>query len=336
LVFVANIREDLCEVRVPKKATVPWYESNLFRSPANLSVTLVLTLLATTRHDLSWLLWLAAGFLLVSIWTAVKQLKHPGPAGLLLLACILIVCGGAYWMRDWFLPVNAAQTAQSQSQPAQSNTTAGDKNNSGNISQTGGGNNAVVGNNNKVGNISVNPGPHLSGWLVPASEPLPKLNDCGKPKENGLALYMGNSVYLVDKFPATVVRVGGVPRLTLEKGAKGIAITTDIFDDSEPKPKIIASIERNQFTINPNNYFKLDWSNDRSQLRVVDQYKDEVLNIHYLNKNAISLVAVLHYPGVSGPITISAEGISWEHIRIHGGADCYPTSGGADLDINAP
>jgi hypothetical protein len=261
-------------------------------------------------------------------------MKHPGKARVLLGICVITISIGAYCLRGKLASANSTTEASDATKPSQSST-ANDHSNSGNISQTGNGNNAVVGNNNNVGNVTVNSGPRLSGWLVPAAQPFPK-SGCPKPKANELALYMGTSVYLVDNFPATVINVAGIPRLILDKGPKGIAVTTDIFDDSVPRPKIIASIERNQITVNPNNYFKLNWSKDGSQMRVLDQYKDEVLNVQYLNKNAIFLTAILRYPGVSGPITIGQNEISWEGIHLHGGADCYPPPGGADLDINRP
>lgn len=316
------------------KFTTPWYESNIFWGPVSFGLSIILGLLAAKYKDLSWLVYVAAFCFVVGAVAAARQMKQPGKARLLLGVCVITISIGAYCFRGKLASANSTTEASDAAKSAQSSA-ANDHSNSGNISQTGNGNNAAVGNNNSVGNITVNPGPRLSGWLIPASKSFPD-SGCPKPKASELALYMGTSVYLVDKFPATVISVAGVARLLLEKGPKGIGVTTDIFDDSIPRPKIIASIERNQITVNPNNFFKLDWSDDGSQLRVIDQYKDEVLNIHYLNKNAISLTAILRYPGVSGPITIGRNEISWEGIRVNGGADCYPTSGGADLEINKP
>ena len=46
---------------------------------------------------------------------------------------------------------------------------------------------------------------------------------------------------------------------------------------------------------------------DKSTLRVIDQYKKQVLNVRYLNRYAIKLEAILYVPGVDGPVVISDE-----------------------------
>ena len=44
---------------------------------------------------------------------------------------------------------------------------------------------------------------------------------------------------------------------------------------------------------------------DKSTLRVVDQYKKEVLSVRYLNRAAIKLSALLYYPGFADPVVIN-------------------------------
>ena len=101
-----------------------------------------------------------------------------------------------------------------------------------------------------------------------------------------------------------------ITRLTLDRDPKnrGINVTMDVFGADE---KIVVGIEKNEFTVNPNNYYRMKRP-DKSTLVVLDQYKKEVLNIRYLNRRAIKLSALLYYPGVQGPIEIDDDGIKVE------------------------
>jgi hypothetical protein len=133
-------------------------------------------------------------------------------------------------------------------------------------------------------------------------------------------LFFGGNVDIEQKFPMTIIQVADQPRLVLEKKDSGeIAVNLDIFD-SDPKPRIIASIEHNEFTVNPNNYFKVIKSADKSRLVVVDQYKTTVLDVRYTNKQSMSINAVLHFPGVPDPLVIGDNEIMWRNSPIY--ANC--------------
>ncbi|MBU6481161.1 MAG: hypothetical protein KGS09_11525, partial [Nitrospirae bacterium] len=59
--------------------------------------------------------------------------------------------------------------------------------------------------------------------------------------------------------------------------------------------KIIVRVERGEFTINPNNYFK-KYRKDRSSLEVIDQNGKSILNLRFFNPRAMWINASL--PGV--------------------------------------
>jgi hypothetical protein len=201
----------------------------------------------------------------------------------------------------------------------------GSSNVTGNVNQNGDNNIAVIGTGN-----SVNAGPKLSGWLVPAAEPLPAIQcvdyDAVNHAVRGLkqlvvppgytALLLGDFAQVEKDFPRTIIRAAGVPRFLLEKTDRGeLAITLDIFD-SDPNPRIIASIERNQFMVNPNNYFKAE--SDKSSLKVIDQYKTKVLDVRYLNKAAIRVTGVFHVPGSAATLTITDTHVIWKGVHLDG------------------
>lgn len=123
-----------------------------------------------------------------------------------------------------------------------------------------------------------------------------------------------------------MVSAADKPRLVLDKNNDGfIAVSMDIFD-SDDNPKIIAKIEKNQFTINRNNFFRFKLSDDKSRLTVEDQHDITVLDIHYLNKSAIQIESVMYFPELSQrPLTISSTDITYQgkaqSVRSHN--DCF-------------
>jgi hypothetical protein len=185
------------------------------------------------------------------------------------------------------------------------------------VQQTNRGNNNtnINGNGNTVRNTyNVPGGPKLSGWLVPRSDPTPIISCAGRRFEvpkGDLALLYGGAVSAQKEFPRTLVEVADVPRIRLDKIGERVAVSMDIFD-SDPNPKIIATVEKNQFTVNPNNYFKVDLSRDHSRLVITDQHNVKALSLDYLNKGALRIDAVLYFPGIKGPLRIAEGGITVE------------------------
>jgi hypothetical protein len=142
-----------------------------------------------------------------------------------------------------------------------------------------------------------------SEWLVPANDPNP--STC-IPNGDEVALYIGSNSVLTDNFPLTVVRIGNVPTLVLDRSADGrMALSLDVRSDDN---KIIVRIEKNHFTINQNNYLSMN-RKDRSSLQITDQYGAEVLNARYLNPRAFTLTAKLNAVG---------RFIDLQNIRVSG------------------
>lgn len=213
-----------------------------------------------------------------------------------------------------------------------SQTTQGNGNASGNVNQNGNNNTSVIGNNS--GNTYNSP-IGLSGWLIPRSDPTPTVKCTGYDRtnhavsttkgefeipEDQVAVMVGSEVFIEKRFPVTILQVADQPRLVLDRKDGKVSVSLDIFD-SDPNPRIIAKIENNKFTVNPNNYFKSDPSSDGSRLRVIDQHDIEVLNVDFFNERSLRITAVLYFPGIQGPLRITNEKTTFEGRELH--SDCY-------------
>ena len=165
----------------------------------------------------------------------------------------------------------------------------------------------------------------LQGWLKPADDPIPP-NPCGTLSKDDIAIFLGPITAITNKFPHTVLEVKGQKRIVLDKKSDGsLAVSLDVLDQDG---KVIASIEKGRFVVNRNNYLTIERI-DRSSLRVVDQFKTEVLNIRYFNPQALWIDALLHYPG-SAPIIIRGSNFG----PFKGGNNCSRYARISDISIN--
>jgi hypothetical protein len=131
---------------------------------------------------------------------------------------------------------------------------------------------------------------------------------------------MGFVTSYVDQFPHTVLMVDDKPRLVVHKESDGaVWLSLDIFGADG---KIIATLDEDGFTVRPGSYFKLT-KRDKSSLRIVDEYDDEVLNVRYVNPHAIWFNALLRYPG-SNPVSLKGSA---------GGGICTAHGGTAEVNI---
>jgi hypothetical protein len=87
-----------------------------------------------------------------------------------------------------------------------------------------------------------------------------------------------------------------------------IALTADILDK---EGQVIVTFERGHFTVVQTNVLDMKRS-DRSTLIVRDHYKNEVLNVRYLNKRSLRFSGLLQYPEfgfIPIPKTVAVNGI---------------------------
>ncbi|MGC9995145.1 MAG: hypothetical protein ABSE79_07465 [Terriglobia bacterium] len=71
--------------------------------------------------------------------------------------------------------------------------------------------------------------------------------------------------------------------------------------------RIVAEIRDNEFSSNPNNYFRKERP-DKSTLIVYDQEDKKVLDVRFLNPTTVRFLGILNYPNSMGPLVISKTG----------------------------
>lgn|GEM_PF-4495929 len=151
----------------------------------------------------------------------------------------------------------------------------------------------------------------VTGLLSPADEPIPP-NPCselppmpfgGRPgglPSGATIVLLGNSASFGTSFPQTVIKIGDDSVLTMDKIDGRIAISAKLFSRDG---RIVAEIEKNQFFINPNNYFRKEHPDEHS-LVIFDQEGVEVLNVRFVNPTTIRFVGVIRHP--KGTLEISS------------------------------
>ena len=148
-----------------------------------------------------------------------------------------------------------------------------------------------------------------SGFLLPGTKQLPE--GLAQIPEGAIAIFLGNSLAYTTSFPHTVIEVGGIPALIIDKSEAGIAIFAKLFSEDG---RIIAELKDNQFYVNPNNYFRIERPNDHA-LIVYDQSGQQALNVEFLNPFAIKLLGKFYFPG-RPPILIEEEWMSYGGIKM--------------------
>lgn len=136
--------------------------------------------------------------------------------------------------------------------------------------------------------------------LIAAALPQPVSSNCPIPK-NAVALYLGNRVSVITEFPHVVFRAHGDETLRIDRVSSDLLITFRLFNDSGA---LVASLARNTFTTT-NSVAHVERP-DVSHLLVFDDRGTQVLDVEFLNPQAIKLTGILRYPGVD-PIIIGEK-----------------------------
>lgn len=159
----------------------------------------------------------------------------------------------------------------------------------------------------------------LNGWLYPANEHV-NLPCQGKHNvDDELVVMSGNSGFVVNNFPHTVLAWKCEPIMTVDRDANGsVGITLTILDQDG---KVVVALSKGHFDVNRNNYFKIDRHGSRSTLSVIDQHNQEVLYLHMANRNTLQLRAILYYRGLQIQIDEKHPFGNDDRVRF-GGSTC--------------
>jgi hypothetical protein len=147
----------------------------------------------------------------------------------------------------------------------------------------------------------------LHGMLLPADDPSP-INTCDAYGDY-VGIFFGDTVSsIATKFPHTVFAVGGKSEFSMNRNRDGgLSITTDIFGRDG---KIIVGIENNEFTVNPNNSYRMV-RKDKHSLTVYDEFNNVAIDVRYINRHSIKILGTFNYPGVhivSRPDYLQSQG----------------------------
>jgi len=160
----------------------------------------------------------------------------------------------------------------------------------------------------------------LSDFLKPANDVTPNWADKELPNDGSLKIFIGGCLLCAPSNSLThIARSCGRNLLDISCTKNGVALSGEFFDKDG---KIVAVLETNAFTINPNNYFKMERP-DRSTLLVRDQSNSEVLNVRWLNQYAISFCGVIRSPDGSRLVVSKTSIFMPEHTNIFKNFACW-------------
>lgn len=131
----------------------------------------------------------------------------------------------------------------------------------------------------------------VAGLLSPADEPTPE-NTCRQIPSGAMLVLLGNSASYGTHFPQTIIKIGDDRMLTLDKVGGQISISAKLFSRDG---RIVAEIEKNQFFINPNNYFRKELPDEHS-LVIFDQEDVKVLDVRFINPSTVRFLGVIRHP----------------------------------------
>jgi|SRR5579872_4002332 len=136
-----------------------------------------------------------------------------------------------------------------------------------------------------------------SAPLLAATLPPPVSSNCPIPK-GAVALYLGNITSVVTAFPHVIFRVRGDDVLVVNRDSSGLLVTFAVFDDGG---NLVGRLENNRF-IARNSASRVERPST-SNLLVFDGQDTELLNVQFLNPQAVRITGILRYPKVD-PIVI--------------------------------
>lgn len=122
------------------------------------------------------------------------------------------------------------------------------------------------------------------GWLIAANDPTPP-NGC-KPPPGALLFVAGtNGAWTLSQDKSTVLSVGGLSILTVERSGGNLSFSADIFDAAG---KLSVRIIKNEYHLISGQYaYKDDRSADRSKLALYDSAGKEMLLVYNANKDTV-------------------------------------------------
>jgi hypothetical protein len=135
--------------------------------------------------------------------------------------------------------------------------------------------------------------PRLKGVLVPANDPDP-LPEC-KSMEGQLKLVLGTNAW-IEPVSENILEIGDHNKVAIRRTEKGISVDAEFSGEDQ---HIVARIQGNAFTLNPNNVFDVQTPDNSTLVVHSVQNGTEILNVRFPNKNTVRINAIFFLkPGV--------------------------------------
>lgn len=132
----------------------------------------------------------------------------------------------------------------------------------------------------------------LHGQLMPANDPDPK-HRCKEVPPGDLKIFLGENLFWSNpNKQVTALSIDGQDIIVLTEESGGVFLSANLYREDR---RVVAKIVRNQFEINPNNYFKLDRP-DRHELNIFDKNNRRVLHVRFLNETTFMVEGVFYGP----------------------------------------
>jgi hypothetical protein len=169
-----------------------------------------------------------------------------------------------------------------------------------------------------------------SGPLLPSDDPSPSHSTCQENPPDAVFIYFGTAV--VSYAPAgfthhAVIRVGNHDLLSLDRDAKGVTVSAEIFDADG----ILVEIDHGKFKVYRPDFIKREHP-DLHTLVVYDKWNNKRLGVRYLNPHAIDITGSFFYPGYNS-VTSTGNALMIGTNRFSGGT-CIGGAGLADILVD--
>jgi len=155
----------------------------------------------------------------------------------------------------------------------------------------------------------------IYGILIPDNKPNPNILKLCTIPNNHFVLILGRYITYTNAFPFTIISLDDKPLVSINKTNDKLSVSGEFYSTDR---RIVAQITNNKFTINPNNYFRIERPNFH-RLIVYDQYNNLVLDIEFINNLVIKIIGDYYPPNANlAPLIINDQYIKFGKLRING------------------
>jgi hypothetical protein len=148
----------------------------------------------------------------------------------------------------------------------------------------------------------------IPGALDQDPEKLKALEALAKEHEaTGAYIFLGKFVNIVGHLPFLAVVEGDEDILRIDKEEGGISVSGRFFNE---KGKVICEIERNQFHLNPESYFRKKETGPH-RLTIIDDKLRTLLDVEYINDRAIRITGDFYLRGGKRLVIMSCLRRNW-------------------------